>query len=82
MTVSEDTLIDYVMGALSSAEEAAVAAYLNDHPDEAAMVRDFFEVMARLALDEEPAHLPADVERLLLERIRREAGSASSDERD
>lgn len=72
MTVTEDTLIDYVMGALTADEERTVSAYLHDHPNEAAMVRDYFEVMALIALDQEPAHLPANVEMILLKRIRQE----------
>ena len=72
MTITEDTLIDYVMGALTAAEEHIVTAYLRDHPNEAAMVCDYFEVMALLALDQEPAHLPPDVEMILLKRIRQE----------
>ena len=70
MTITEDTLIDCLMGALTADEERIVAAYLRDHPDEAAMMRDYFEVMALLALDQEPAHLPPDVEMILLKRIR------------
>ena len=81
MTLGEDILIDYVMGALSNAEEREVALYLNDHPEEAALVRDFFELLAVLALDQEPAHLPPDVEMILLRRIRqeKEAGSAGEE---
>ncbi len=79
MTITEEVLIDYVMGALSSPEEAAVAAYLSDHPGEAALTRDFFELVALLALDQEPADLPPDVEMILLRRIRQEKGGADGE---
>lgn len=72
MNVTEATLIDYVMGALTPAEERSVVIYLKNHPAEAAVVRDYFEVLAVLALAQEPAHLPEDVEKILLERIRDE----------
>ncbi len=71
MTFDRDVLIDYLMGNLTALEEREVAVYLTEHPDEAAWVRDLFEVMAELALAQEPAETPAGGEALLLARIRR-----------
>lgn len=65
-----DYLLDYVMGNLTPEEEREVAAYLDEHPDQAAEVRDLFELMADIALSQEPVELPEDAETSLLERIR------------
>lgn len=65
-----DYLNEYVMGSLTPEEEKEVAAYLSDHPDRAAEVRDLFELMAEVALTEEPAPLADNAETSLLERIR------------
>ncbi len=70
MTINQDVLLDYVMGALTPEEEREVAFYLNEHPEEAREVRDLFEAMADVALNLEPEVLAADAEESLLTRIR------------
>lgn len=70
MTITEDILIDYVMGALSPEEEAQVSRYLQDNPQEAARIRDTFEAMGNLAMSLEPADIADDATDKLLTRIR------------
>ena len=80
MTINQELLIDYVMGALTPEEEREVATYLNEHPDQAAEVRDLFELLADVALSEEPVELPETAETSLLERIRQSDQSSTSNE--
>ncbi|MEM7736446.1 MAG: anti-sigma factor [Deinococcota bacterium] len=63
-------LLDYVTGGLTPQEERELAAYLQAHPDKAAEARDLFELMAEVALTEEPEPVSADAEASLLTRIR------------
>lgn len=81
MTIDRDTLVAYVMGQLSAQEEREVAHYLSQHPQEAAWVRDLFEIVAAMALAQEPAELPQDAEAALLARIRRTDAPKASPER-
>jgi len=79
MTPDRDTLIQYVMGGLTPEQEREVIAYLRSHPEDAAWVRDMFEVMAEVALLEEPAEVPVGAGAALLERVRGgTVGSASN----
>lgn len=75
MSTDRDTLIAYVMGQLSPQEEREVVRYLRQHPEEAAWVRDLFEMMAAVALAQAPAEVPDAAEAALLARIRAERGS-------
>ena len=70
MTIDHDRLIEYVMGALTPEEEKDIATHLNEHPDDAAFVRDLFENMAEIALELEPIPLADNAEESLLSRIR------------
>ncbi|MCA9837394.1 MAG: anti-sigma factor [Trueperaceae bacterium] len=74
--ILQDKLLEYVMGSLTPEEEREIEIYLNDHPTDAAYVRDMFEVMAEVALSQEPEALPANAEASLLERIRNENAGA------
>ena len=71
--IDRDVLLEYVMGSLTPEREKEVAAYLRQNPTDAAWVRDMFEVMADVALDQEPVSVPASAENDLLKRIRKEA---------
>ena len=68
----QDKLIDYVLGSLTPQEEQAVVAYLKEHPEEAAKVRDLFEMMTDFALAQPPILLAESAEEDLLKRIRRD----------
>ena len=70
MTFERDRLLDYVIGALTPEQEQEIAQYLNEHPEEAAWVRDMFETFADVALAQEPEALPEAAEDALLARIR------------
>ncbi len=82
MTITQDVLLDYVMGALTPEEEREVALYLNEHPEEAREVRDLFAAMADVALNLEPETLAADAEESLLARIRLGSDIETSDTQD
>jgi anti-sigma-K factor RskA len=71
--IDRDVLLEYVMGGLTPEREKEVAAYLRQNPDEAAWVRDMFETVANVALDQEPVSVPASAESDLLKRIRQES---------
>ena len=81
MTPDRDTLIEYVMGSLTPEQELEVIDYLRAHPEDAAWVRDMFEVMAEVALLEEPVEMPVGAEAALLERIRGGNAVGSSESR-
>ncbi len=72
-TIDRDVLLEYVMGGLTPEREKEVAAYLRQNPEDAAWVRDMFETVANVALDQEPVAVPASAESDLLKRIRKEA---------
>jgi anti-sigma-K factor RskA len=72
-TIDRDELLEYVMGGLTPEREKEVAAYLRQHPEEAAWVRDMFETVSAVALDQESVTVPASAESDLLKRIRKEA---------
>jgi anti-sigma-K factor RskA len=76
-TVNRDVLLEYVMGGLTPEREKEVAAYLRQNPEEAAWVRDMFETLATVALDQDPVSVPASAESDLLRRIR-EGGEAKT----
>ena len=71
--IDRDVLLEYVMGSLTPEREKEVAAYLRQNPTEVAWVRDMFEVMADVALDQEPASVPANAANDLLKRVRKES---------
>jgi anti-sigma factor RsiW len=71
-TIDRDMLLEYVMGSLTPEQEKEVAAYLRTHPDDAAWVRDMFETVTMVALNQEPVSVPASAESDLLTRIRKE----------
>ncbi len=71
--IDRDVLLEYVMGSLTPEREKEVAAYLRQNPQEAAWVRDMFEVMSNVALDQEPVSVPASAANDLLKRIRKES---------
>jgi anti-sigma-K factor RskA len=71
-TIDRDVLLEYVMGGLTPEREKEVAAYLRQNPQDAAWVRDMFETVTEVALDQEPASVPASAESDLLKRIRKE----------
>jgi anti-sigma-K factor RskA len=71
--IDRDVLLEYVMGGLTPEREKEVAAYLRQNPDEADWVRDMFEMVADVALDQEPVSVPASAESDLLKRIRKES---------
>jgi anti-sigma-K factor RskA len=73
MKVDQDTLVAYALGMLTAEEAERVEAYLREHPEAAAEVRDYLEGLAAMALTLEPEALPEDAEEALLARIRREA---------
>lgn len=70
--IDKDVLLEYVMGGLTPEREKEVAAYLRQHPKDAAWVRDMFEAVSEVALDQEPVAVPASAESDLLKRIRKE----------
>jgi anti-sigma-K factor RskA len=70
--IDRDVLLEYVMGALTPEREKEVAAYLRQNPEDAAWVRDMFEAVSEVALDQEPVSVPASAESDLLKRIRKE----------
>ena len=70
MTIDYDTLVAYVLGSLTPEQEHEVVEHLKANPEDAAWVRDMFEVVAEAALSQEPAEVPAGAEAALLERIR------------
>ena len=69
MTIDYDTLVAYVLGSLTPEQEREVVEHLRANPEDAAWVRDMFEVMAEVALGQEPAEVPKGAEAALLERI-------------
>jgi anti-sigma-K factor RskA len=71
--IDRDVLLEYVMGGLTSEREKEVAAYLRQNPEDAAWVRDMFETLAAVALNQEPVSVPASAESDLLRRIRQES---------
>ena len=71
--IDRDVLLDYVMGSLTPEREKEVAAYLHQNLQEAAWVRDMFESVANVALDQEPVNVPASAANDLLKRIRKES---------
>jgi anti-sigma-K factor RskA len=71
--VDRDVLLEYVMGSLTPEREKEVAAYLRQNPEDAAWVRDMFETITNVALDQEPVAVPASAESDLLKRIRQES---------
>jgi anti-sigma-K factor RskA len=71
--IDRDVLLEYVMGGLTPEREKEVAAYLRQNPEDAAWVRDMFETVANVALDQEPVSVPASAESDLLKRIRQES---------
>jgi anti-sigma-K factor RskA len=73
MNIDRDVLLEYVMGGLTPEREKEVAAYLRQNPEDAAWVRDMFETVANVALDQEPVTVPASAESDLLGRIRKES---------
>lgn len=73
--IDRDVLLEYVMGSLTPEREKEVAAYLRQNPAEAAWVRDMFETVATVALDQEPASVPASAASDLLTRIRKQSES-------
>ncbi len=73
MSVDQDTLVAYALGMLTAEEAEQVEAYLREHPEAAAEVRDYLEGLATMALMLEPEELPEGAEEALLARIRREA---------
>jgi anti-sigma-K factor RskA len=72
-TIDRDVLLEYVMGSLTPEREKEVAAYLRQNPEDAAWVRDMFEAVTEVALDQEPVTVSANAESDLLKRIRKEA---------
>ena len=72
-TIDRDVLLEYVMGGLTPEREKEVATYLRQNPEDAAWVRDMFETLATVALDQEPVSVPASAESDLLKRIRKES---------
>jgi anti-sigma-K factor RskA len=71
--IDKDVLLEYVMGGLTPEREKEVAAYLRQNPEDAAWVRDMFETVANVALDQEPVSVPTSAESDLLKRIRQES---------
>jgi anti-sigma-K factor RskA len=71
--IDRDVLLEYVMGGLTSEREKEVATYLRQNPEDAAWVRDMFETVTNVALDQEPVSVPASAESDLLGRIRKES---------
>lgn len=71
--IDRDVLLEYVMGGLTPEREKEVAAYLRQNPEDAAWVRDMFETVANVALDQEPVSVPASAESDLLKRIHKES---------
>jgi anti-sigma-K factor RskA len=76
--IDRDVLLEYVMGGLTPEREKEVAAYLRQHPIDAAWVRDMFEAVSEVALDQEPVAVPASAENDLLKRIRKESNAKVS----
>jgi anti-sigma-K factor RskA len=70
--IDRDVLLEYVMGSLTPEREKEVAAYLRQNPEDAAWVRDMFEAVSEVALDQEPVAVPASAGNDLLKRIRKE----------
>ncbi len=73
MSIDNDTLIGYALGHLSPEGEAAVAAHLQAHPEDAARVAGYLETFAALAFTLEPEALPETGEADLLSRVRQVA---------
>jgi anti-sigma-K factor RskA len=71
--IDREVLLEYVMGSLTPEREKEVAAYLRQNPNDAAWVRDMFEAVAKVALSQEPATVPANSADDLLKRIRKES---------
>ena len=70
MTLDENKLLEYVLGNLTSQEEAVVVEHLKTHPENAAWVSEMFAVTAELALSLPPETVAADAADTLLARIR------------
>lgn len=79
MTIDESVLLDYVMGSLTPEEEAAVARYLKEHPDDARWVKSLFELRGEVAGTLEPVTPPEDAEASLLKRIRKNAAPSNGE---
>ena len=79
MTMDYDTLVSYVLGSLTPEQEREVVEHLRANPEDAAWVRDMFEVVAEVALSQEPAEVPAGAEAALLERVRTQDTAPAAD---
>ena len=73
MSIDNDVLMGYALGHLSPGDEAAVAAHLQTHPEDAARVAGYLETFADFALTLEPEALPETGEADLLSRVRQVA---------
>lgn len=80
MNFDRDSLLDYVMGALTPEQELEMAQYLNENPDEAAWVRDMFETLADVALTQDPEDVPEGAQDALLARIRTSDSELAAEE--
>lgn len=78
MTINQDILLDYVMGALTPEEVREVVTHLNKNSEDAAHVRDLFETMTGLAFEQEPDVVPEGAVDSLLARIRPEAANEAA----
>ena len=78
MTIDYDTLVSYVMGSLTPEQEREVVEHLRANPEDAAWVRDMFEVVAEVTLTQEPAEVPAGAGAALLERVRTQDTASSN----
>jgi anti-sigma-K factor RskA len=76
--IDRDILLEYVMGGLTPEREKEVAAYLRQNSEDAAWVRDMFETVTAVALDQEPVAVSASAESDLLKRIRRESAAKAN----
>lgn len=70
MSVNEDTLISYALGHLTPEEEAEVEAQLRAHPEDAATLTAYQELLSELVLALPPEPLPERGEAELLARVR------------
>lgn len=77
MTIDEDILIAYATGALTPEEEREVTNYLQQNPEAAARVQDYFATLAAFALSQEPEAVPDNAEDELLARIREQSAGSS-----
>lgn len=77
MLVDKDSLVAYALGMLSVHEARQIEVHLRNSAEDAATVRDYFEVLTAIVLSQEPVDVPEDAEARLLERVRSETPKTS-----